>query len=538
MINRLFSGKYQVQQEIAKGGMGVVYKGVHTALNRPVAIKVIDSKFSSDTAFLNRFQREARTMARLNHENIISVFDVAEDHGDYYIVMEYFPGRDIKSIILERSQIPPRETLLIAAQIANALAYAHEKGVIHRDIKPGNIMMDETGRVKLIDFGIAAAADEASVTQTGSMIGTPQYMSPEQARGDKGIDGRTDLYSMGMVLYEMVTGKTHLTGLSQLAVIAKLADEKEFSLSFSSKVPVPLQKLITSLLRKNPKDRIPNARAVLEKINRLLSTTQQINPETDETTLLINGNDPALSKPQRNILPAVAIGITAIMFIGGAGYYFTTTKNAPIVPEVVPDKMELPIKEPIPVETPPVAEKENSSANKIQPDRERIAKQKAEREAEANAAKEKIALANQARVAKEQEAQKKELEEKRKAEETKREKDRAESEKLERAQRRELLNDALANLKTGYENKDLERLKQITVMSASKASFLRQIFGAYPTIEVEISNRSQTDDAASAVVTITKLIDKNGNQVVPGEQWKNANLRLQRDGAGWGKITW
>ena len=169
---RVFSDKYAVESEIARGGMGVVFKAVHTALGRGVALKVLHSQYSGDPAFVQRFLREARAMARLDHAHIIRVFDVSEDAGSHYIVMEYFPATDLKRVILEGTELPVDRCLDIAEQIAQGLAYAHEQGIVHRDIKPGNIMMNEAGLVKIADFGIAAAADEISVTATGQVLGT------------------------------------------------------------------------------------------------------------------------------------------------------------------------------------------------------------------------------------------------------------------------------------------------------------------------------------------------------------------------------
>ena len=192
MPDRIFSGKYVVQEEIAKGGMGVIYKALDRTLNRHVAIKVIHEHFSGDASFTERFLREARAMARLHHENIVTIFSVEEERGAHFIVMEYFPGVDLRARIKARKTLSVHESLDIALQVANALIFAHSQSIVHRDIKPANILVDTRGRVKLTDFGIAAALDEASITSTGQVIGTPEYMSPEQAAG-KEVDGRTDL---------------------------------------------------------------------------------------------------------------------------------------------------------------------------------------------------------------------------------------------------------------------------------------------------------------------------------------------------------
>ncbi len=269
MDSQLFSGKYTVEGEIARGGMGVIYKAVHATLNRSVAIKVLHAQYANDPAFLKRFLQEARAMARVEHENIIQVFDVHEDGGSYSIVMEYFPGKDLKHLMEERGRISPQETLSIGRQAASALAYAHEQGVIHRDIKPRNIMVDNQGIVKIADFGIAAASGESSITAIGQIVGTPEYMSPEQACGEN-RDGRSDLYSLGMVLYEMLTGHTAYEGVSRMAIVGKLQNERgDVPLKFPEDVPGPLQDVVRSLLRRRPENRIADARTLMHRLEEL-----------------------------------------------------------------------------------------------------------------------------------------------------------------------------------------------------------------------------------------------------------------------------
>lgn len=273
MENQLFSGKYEIQGEIARGGMGIVYKAVHKSLNRTVALKVLHAQYTGDTSFVKRFQREARAMARLDHENVIRVYDVSEDQNAQYIVMEFFPGKDLKQVILERGPLSLEQALSIALQMAEALAYAHGQGIVHRDIKPSNVMVDSRGKVKLADFGIAAATDEISVTATGQIIGTPEYMSPEQARGEA-MDGRSDLYSLGIVLYEMLTGTTPFERLSRMSIIAKLIYEpQEFNLAFPDHISPSIQTLVQSLLRKQTQDRVADAAALIEQIRNLGNET-------------------------------------------------------------------------------------------------------------------------------------------------------------------------------------------------------------------------------------------------------------------------
>ncbi|MBI3811083.1 MAG: protein kinase [Nitrospirae bacterium] len=266
---KLFSDKYEIIEEIASGGMGVLYKANQLNLNRVVALKVLHTQFTSDPSFLKRFDREARAMARLDHQNIIRVYDVGQHENSHYIVMEYFPGKDLRWMTVEKGSFAPQETVEIAIQIAEALSFAHENGIIHRDIKPGNIMISDRKIIKVGDFGIAAAADEVSLTSTGQVLGTPEYMAPEQAKGEP-IDGRADLYALGLVMYKMLTGSSPYEGLSKMAIVGKLIYEKEDStLIYKQPVSNQLQQIILKLIKKDASLRYPNARALIDDLHEL-----------------------------------------------------------------------------------------------------------------------------------------------------------------------------------------------------------------------------------------------------------------------------
>jgi len=224
-------------------------------------------------------------MARLHHENIVTIFSVEEERGAHFIVMEYFPGMDLRARIKARKTLPIHESVDIALQIANALTFAHSQGIVHRDIKPANILVDNRGRVKLTDFGIAAALDEASITSTGQIIGTPEYMSPEQA-GGREVDGRTDLYSLGIVLHEMVVGQTPFRNIPKTSILSKLLDPQfEIPLIFSVETPSTVKAIVEDLVRRDPEYRTPRAAILANQLKECLASLPK--QETEDAPTII-----------------------------------------------------------------------------------------------------------------------------------------------------------------------------------------------------------------------------------------------------------
>ena len=195
-------GRYKIKSHIGTGGMATVYLAQDLILERPVAVKVLRLDFHTNEAAMRRFQREAQSATQLVHPNIVSVYDVGEEDGTNYIVMEYVEGTDLKEYIRERGPLPPREAVRIMTQIVSAIELAHQNRIIHRDIKPQNILIDREGNVKITDFGIAIALSETSLTQTNTLLGSVHYLSPEQARGGMATI-RSDIYALGIVLYEL-----------------------------------------------------------------------------------------------------------------------------------------------------------------------------------------------------------------------------------------------------------------------------------------------------------------------------------------------
>jgi serine/threonine protein kinase len=254
LIGKAF-GPYTIVERIGEGGMAVVYKGYQESLNRYVAIKVLRDELARDQQFVNRFRREALAAAKLNHPNLLHVYDAGVAHGVYYLAMDYAPGGTLKDLMM-RGPVPPDRAASIAAQMADALEYAHRQGLVHRDVKPTNILFTADGRPKLTDFGIAKALYETSqLTRTGTSIGTPDYMAPEQIQGQP-VDGRTDLYSLGIVLYEMLSGRVPFRSSTPVAVLYKQVNEIPPPLrSLNVQVPTWLEAVVNKAVAKRPQDR-------------------------------------------------------------------------------------------------------------------------------------------------------------------------------------------------------------------------------------------------------------------------------------------
>ena len=253
---RVFSERYELNHLIARGGMAEVYRAHDRLLNRPVALKVLFPELSVDRSFVERFRREAQAAANLSHPNIVPVFDWGEDSGAYFIVMEFIDGRPLSSILKTAGPLSADRAADIGAHVAAALGYAHKHGVIHRDVKPGNVLITDEGQVKVTDFGIARAINtEESLTQTGAVMGTATYFSPEQAEGI-GVDPRSDIYSLGVVLFEMVTGRAPFLGDTPVAVASKhVRDTPPVPREINPSIPPTFEAIILKSMAKDPNHR-------------------------------------------------------------------------------------------------------------------------------------------------------------------------------------------------------------------------------------------------------------------------------------------
>ena len=303
-IGQIIKERYKVIELLGEGGMAFVYKAKDMQLERMVAIKTLKPNYVEQTTFVERFKREAQTAANLNHPNIVQIFDWGIEEEPYF-VMEYIEGNTLTSIIANKKTISLSDVLFIGAQVANGLEAAHTQGLVHRDIKPGNIMITPGGKVKVTDFGIVSIQDdESDITKTGSILGTASYISPEQAQG-KAVSVGSDLYSLGTVLYELLTGNPPFVAESPIATATKHLTEKPDKPSkYRKDLPKGIENAILKLLHKTPKDRFKSAedlRAVLLQQRNQLEIVQ-----TQES--LVDLTNPTIK--YKFTLPALVISIS------------------------------------------------------------------------------------------------------------------------------------------------------------------------------------------------------------------------------------
>ncbi len=291
LINTVFDGRYRIVRKLGTGGMANVYLAEDEVLGRRVAIKILDDRHAGDDQFVERFRREAKNAASLSHPNIVSIYDRGEAEGTYYIAMEYLDGRSLKELIVARGPAPIDLAVDYARQILGALRFAHRHGIVHRDIKPHNVLVDGEGRLKVTDFGIARAGASSQMTEAGSIIGTAQYLSPEQAKGAP-VEQSSDLYSVGVVLYELLTGTVPFNGDTPVEIAMKhLSVVPDPPSARRAEIPRDLDLVVMRALAKDTAERYHSAEemdADLRRINRGVA----ISPATEEAATAIISRPP------------------------------------------------------------------------------------------------------------------------------------------------------------------------------------------------------------------------------------------------------
>ncbi|MDQ0860172.1 Stk1 family PASTA domain-containing Ser/Thr kinase [Bacillus sp. V2I10] len=315
LIGKRLSGRYKILRVIGGGGMANVYLARDMILDRDVAMKVLRFDFSNDDEFIKRFRREAQSATSLAHPNIVSIFDVGEEDGIYYIVMEYVEGNTLKQYIQQYAPLHPREALNIMEQIVSAIAHAHENHIVHRDIKPHNILIDPHGNVKVTDFGIAMALSSTTITQTNSVLGSVHYLSPEQARGGM-ANKKSDIYSLGIVLFELLTGRLPFDGESAISIALKhLQSETPSAKRWNATIPQSVENIILKAMAKDTFHRYESAEEMEEDISTALkperlNEVKFVIPEDNEATkaipIITDSNmyektDDTLVRPHENI---------------------------------------------------------------------------------------------------------------------------------------------------------------------------------------------------------------------------------------------
>ncbi len=321
----MFGRSYRVTEKIGSGGMADVYKAVDETLGRTVAVKVLHERFAEDPDFVQRFRHEASAAANLSHPSIVNIYDYGVEGGVYYIVMELVRGTDLKRVVTERGPLDPVDVARYGAQVCSALSVAHGYGIIHRDIKPQNIVLMPEGAVKVMDFGIARAVD-SDATQTGSVLGTAQYVSPEQAQGRK-LGPESDLYSLGVVLYELATGRPPFEGDTPVAVALKQVNDAPVPpRQIDPQIPPALEAVILKAMRKDPRERYHSAEEMREDLQRVASgRAVAAQPRVEDTTVMpavaaaVAPSGKPATRERRGANPWLWIGIVLLVVALGLG---------------------------------------------------------------------------------------------------------------------------------------------------------------------------------------------------------------------------
>ena len=363
MSSRLLSGRYELLEKIGDGGMAVVYKGRDRLLNRFIAVKILRPEFTKDATFVENFKRESQAAAGLSHPNIVGVYDVGREGNINYIVMELIEGKTLNEIIEEEAPMDYRKVIDISKQVASALRIAHKNKIIHRDVKPHNIMITNDGVVKLADFGIARAVNDATLSTGSKIVGSVHYFSPEQARGNY-VDERSDIYSLGIVMYEMLTGKVPFDGDNPVTVALKHINEEIIPPSeLVPGIPPALERCVMKATSKYQTNRYANADELIEALNNIsfvmdvagesVFESNDFKEKRNKRNAALEEDENSGKKKKKNKGRKIAVIIAAILLVAAAGGYgiawkmgvFSSTKPAPDLLGKTPKEAEAIAKE-------------------------------------------------------------------------------------------------------------------------------------------------------------------------------------------------
>jgi eukaryotic-like serine/threonine-protein kinase len=318
VVGQTVAERYELEELVGTGGMSSVYRARDTLLERNVALKVLHDRYTTDDEFVERFKREARAVAQLSHPNIVTVIDRGEDGGKQFIVFEYIDGENLKELVVRQGRLSVRDALEVALQIARGLAFAHEHGVVHRDVKPQNVLLNGDGQAKVTDFGIARTLAVDGVTQTGTVMGTSNYIAPEQASGQP-VDVQTDVYSLGVVLYELLAGDVPFPGENFVSIAMKHVNEPPpYLLDVRKDVPLRVAAAVDRALEKDPDARFPSMGAFAAELEVCLAQLDAPGDIDEGATIALGAPSPVARSPKRRkpvsrwAIGSIALGVLAL----------------------------------------------------------------------------------------------------------------------------------------------------------------------------------------------------------------------------------